>query len=102
MKKLLLISCKTVKGSLRGDTEINAVIARNQLLRLDDNNRKRTQNFKLFLENLDPSIFRTDFILEGSVNYALVVILKEANDAVRDKLEIIMGESGIEFRRGWD
>ncbi len=52
------------------NAEINAVIGRSQLKRLDDNNRKRTANFKLFLSLLNPDLYWTDFQVEGSVNYA--------------------------------
>ena len=42
-------------------TEINAVIGRSQLRRLDDNNKIRVANLNLFLGNLDPEKFQTDF-----------------------------------------
>lgn len=81
-------------------TEINAVIGRSQLKRLDANNRKRTRNFKLFLENLDPAIYRTDFDTEGSVNYAFVLILRTPDVRLRDKVMRVMDSNGIEYRRG--
>ncbi len=58
-------------------TEINAVIGRSQLPRLDDNVRHRTENLLLFLRHLDPTAYRTDFATEGSSNYAFTLILKE-------------------------
>jgi CDP-6-deoxy-D-xylo-4-hexulose-3-dehydrase len=81
-------------------TEVNAVIGRNQLKRLDDNNRKRTQNFKIFLENLDGKRFHTDFAVEGSVNYAFTVLLKDKDDGLRDRLETKLRAEKVEFRRG--
>ena len=45
------------------NTEIGAVFGRNQLKRLDANNKKRNRNFKLFLEKLDPHRYFTDFAL---------------------------------------
>ena len=67
-------------------TEINAVIGRNQLKRLDSNNRVRYENFKLFLENLDSSKFFTEFRLEGSVNYAFVLVSKKADTEFTSRL----------------
>jgi len=46
--------------NVRG-TEINAVIGRSQLPRLDENIRKRNENLFLFLECLDPALYQTDF-----------------------------------------
>jgi CDP-6-deoxy-D-xylo-4-hexulose-3-dehydrase len=82
------------------NTEIGAVIGRNQLKRLDRNNDKRKKNFKLFLDNLDPSRYRTDFVLEGSCNYAFNLVLKEADTELRDKVEEDMRKANVEFRRG--
>ena len=65
---------------MRG-TEISAVIGRSQLPRLDENIRRRTENLNIFLDNLDPSVYQTDFALEGCSNYAFTLILKKP-DAV--------------------
>lgn len=81
-------------------TELNAVIGRNQLKRLDSNNAKRFSNMKLFYSLLDSKKYRTDFEAEGSVNYAFVLILKAADDARRDRLEAALREAKVEFRRG--
>ena len=81
-------------------TEINAVIGRHQLKRLDANNLLRQRNFQLFLNNLDPAKYRTDFAMEGSCNYAFTLILKHADDAFRDTLVAAMRRVGVEFRRG--
>ena len=81
-------------------TEVNAVMGRNQLKRLDENNRQRTQNLLLFLRNLDPEKYQTDFATEGCSNYAFTLILKKANDALRDRVESALRSNGIEFRRG--
>jgi len=81
-------------------TEINAVIGRNQLKRLDANNRRRYDNFKLFLNNLDTSKYRTDFALEGSVNYAFILILRKPDPIFRDKVMATLDTHGIEYRRG--
>lgn len=82
------------------NTEIGAVIGRRQLKRLDENNERRIHNHKLFLTNLDSNRFRTDFEVTGSCNYAFNIILKDPDFALRDKLEVVMKNSDVEFRRG--
>ncbi|HPY61647.1 MAG TPA: DegT/DnrJ/EryC1/StrS aminotransferase family protein [Kiritimatiellia bacterium] len=86
-------------GNFRS-TEINAVIGRNQLKRLDANNRQRTENFRLFLSLIDPELYWTDYKLEGSVNYAFPLVLHKADDGLRDRLMALMDANGIEHRRG--
>jgi CDP-6-deoxy-D-xylo-4-hexulose-3-dehydrase len=71
-----------------------------QLQRLDSNNLKRTRSFRYFLEKLDPNKFHTDLKLEGSSNYALIVISKSQKREVSEKIETELNNSGIEFRRG--
>jgi CDP-6-deoxy-D-xylo-4-hexulose-3-dehydrase len=85
--------------NVRG-TELNAVIGRNQLKRLDDNNAIRTRNLKLFLNGLDPGRYQTDFAVEGSSNYALTLILRSPDKALRDRVEKTLRELKVEFRRG--
>ena len=81
-------------------TEINAVLGLCQLDKLDSNNKIRVNNFKYFVENLNSEKFYTDFEMDGQSNYAFIVIMKEADFKLRDKIENIMNENGIEFRRG--
>jgi CDP-6-deoxy-D-xylo-4-hexulose-3-dehydrase len=81
-------------------TEINAVIGRSQLKRLDANNRRRTENFKLFLSLLDPALYWTDFEVEGSVNYAFNLVMNTPDTVLRDRLIAVMDDNGIEHRRG--
>ncbi|NEO83081.1 MAG: aminotransferase class I/II-fold pyridoxal phosphate-dependent enzyme [Spirulina sp. SIO3F2] len=81
-------------------TEINAVIGRNQLKRLDANNLLRQQNFQLFLDHLDPGKYLTDFALKGSCNYAFTLILKHPDDPLRDRVIAAMRAAKVEFRRG--
>jgi CDP-6-deoxy-D-xylo-4-hexulose-3-dehydrase len=82
------------------NTEIGAVLGRNQLPRLDDNNDKRQKNFKMFLEGLDPAKYQTDFALEGSCNYAFNLILKNPDHTLCQKVIATLEEHGVEFRRG--
>ncbi len=81
-------------------TEINAVIGRSQLKRLDENNKTRTQNLHTFLKGLDPDRYRTDFETEGSCNYAFTLILKEPNNALCENVMKALRQNGVEFRRG--
>ena len=81
-------------------TEINAVLGRNQLPRLDANNATRTRNLLRFLGGLDPARYRTDFATEGSSNYAFTLVLRNPDEALRDRCMEAMENVGVEFRRG--
>ncbi len=81
-------------------TEINAVLGRSQLPRLDANNKIRTRNLLLFLENLDPGRFQTDFAVEESSNYAFTLVLKKADEELRDRVEKCLATMRVECRRG--
>ena len=81
-------------------TELNAVLGLEQLKRLDQNNIKRTANLYKFLSVIDPLVFKTNFKLEGSSNYAFTLVLNEPDFVKRDKVEICLKSAGIEFRRG--
>ena len=82
------------------NNEIGALIGINQLKRLDSNNQKRKENYKLFLEKIDSTKFRTNFDTKGSCNYAFTVIMKNKNFSDRTKLENTMKNNNIEFRKG--
>jgi CDP-4-dehydro-6-deoxyglucose reductase, E1 len=82
------------------NTEIGGVLGRSQLRRLDENNRIRIRNLKVFLENLDPSKYRTDFAFEGSCNYAFNLILQRKDDGFSARLQERMRAEKVEFRRG--
>jgi len=82
------------------NTEIGAVIGRNQLRRLDENNVKRRRNFETFRKNLNPDRYRTDFDLEGSCSYAFNLIINKPDTDFRDSLEESLRDAGVEFRRG--
>jgi CDP-4-dehydro-6-deoxyglucose reductase, E1 len=81
-------------------TELNAVIGRTQLKRLDANNERRTANLKLFLGGLDAKKYRTDFAVEGSCNYAFTLVLKKPDAKLWAAVEKTLREAGVEFRRG--
>jgi len=82
------------------NTELGAVLGRNQLKRLDANNEKRRKNFKLFLELLDPEKYQTEFNLDGCCNYAFNLILKKPDLEFCNRVIAELKEHGVEFRRG--
>ena len=82
------------------NNEIGAVIGLNQLKRLNRNNKIRTRNFKVFLQLLDPSIYRTDFEIKGSSNYAIPIVFRKKSLKFRHKFESTLKKFNIEFRRG--
>jgi CDP-6-deoxy-D-xylo-4-hexulose-3-dehydrase len=81
-------------------TELNAVIGLSQLKKLDSNNNSRIENFKYFMDNLDPNKYLTDFEMDGQCNYAFIVVLKDGSFEKRNALESALKKKGIEFRRG--
>ena len=85
--------------NVRG-TEINAVLGRSQLPRLDEHIRRRTENLHVFLEHLDASAYQTDFAVEGSSNYAFTLILKEPDANLCQRVMSALRSYGVEFRRG--
>lgn len=81
-------------------TEIQAVIGRAQLPRLDANNKLRSENLSLFLKHLDPEKYYTDLVTEGSCNYALTLILRHPDPLLCEGVMDTMRQHGVEFRRG--
>lgn len=82
------------------NTEIGGVLGRSQLKRLTDNNLIRNRNLRLFMKRISSDLFRTDFKFEGCSNYAFPLVLRDPDYERRDRLEMLMKRSGIEFRRG--
>ena len=81
-------------------TEINAVMGLSQIKRLNENNRLRCENLSLFLENLDPTKYQTDFATAGSCNYAFTLVLKRQDPVFSNKVMNTLREHGVEYRRG--
>jgi CDP-6-deoxy-D-xylo-4-hexulose-3-dehydrase len=81
-------------------TELNGILGLSQLKRLDSNNYKRAKNLELFLNNLDPEVFQTNFNIEGNSNYALTLVLKNGSFERRDRVEKLLTNEKVEFRRG--
>jgi CDP-6-deoxy-D-xylo-4-hexulose-3-dehydrase len=82
------------------NNEINAIIGLNQLPRLNENIKKRSQNLIFFLSNIDKKKYFTDFEIKGNSNYAFPIILKTTSFKKRDKFEKSLKILNIEFRRG--
>jgi CDP-6-deoxy-D-xylo-4-hexulose-3-dehydrase len=81
-------------------TELNGLLGLQQLKRLDENNKIRTRNLQHFLKLINPDLFQVDFKVEGSSNYAFTLVLRSPSFAIRDRVESLLREAGIEFRRG--
>jgi CDP-6-deoxy-D-xylo-4-hexulose-3-dehydrase len=81
-------------------SEMNAVLGRHQLKHLDANNAVRRRNLDIFLQHLDPVTYWTDFEVEGSCNYAFPLVIRKADPAFRDRVELSLSRAGVEFRRG--
>ena len=89
-----------VAGFNMRSTELNAVIGLNQIKRLDSNNEKRKENFDLYLKNLDAEKYFTNFKTVGSVNYALILIVKNSDKDLYGRVESALRDENVEFRRG--
>jgi len=89
-----------VPGYNMRSTELNAVIGRTQLKRLDDNIAIRQTNLETWLDNLYPGKFQAYFATEGSSNFSLPLILKEKNADLFDRVKQCLVDNNIEFRTG--
>ena len=77
------------------NTELHAKLGLLQLPHLDAAIEHRNENFRTFIENLKPDLYKTYFIMEGCSNYALPIFTKNNNmPAVKEKLK----EMNIEYR----
>ena len=81
-------------------TELNAVLGRAQLRRVDEQNAIRTNNLTVFLGALDRDKYRTDYRIEGSSNYALPLVLETADQALFQRVTTLLKELGVEYRKG--
>ena len=81
------------------NNEIGALIGLEQLKRLDSMIKKRSDNFKYFLDLLPDWCFK-DFNLNGQSNYAFNLILNQPDFQLMENLQERLTQNGIEFRRG--
>ena len=89
-----------VPGFNMRSTELNAVIGLNQLKKLDGSNKRRYENFKYFIDHLDSRKYYTDFWLDGSINYAFILIVKNSDTALFQRVTDLFRAENVEFRRG--
>jgi CDP-6-deoxy-D-xylo-4-hexulose-3-dehydrase len=82
------------------NTEIGGILGRSQLKRLDANIIQRKKNLVRFLNQIDSSIYQTEFKIEGSSNYAFNLILLYPDLLLLNRLVTKMKNNGVEFRRG--
>ena len=82
------------------NTEMNAIIAINQLKRLNSNVKVRQKNFNIWLDNLDSSKFWTHYDREGNSNFALPLILNDRDSALLEKVYKTIYKNGVEYRSG--
>lgn len=82
------------------NTEIAAVIGRNQLKRIGKNIVARSANLRLFLNNLHPRKYQTTFAVDGSSSYALPLVFLEADADLCLRVVNTLRSQGVEFRRG--
>jgi CDP-6-deoxy-D-xylo-4-hexulose-3-dehydrase len=82
------------------NTEIGGILGQSQLKRLDENVEKRTKNLKRFLNQIDPSKYRTNFKVEGSSNYAFNLVMQKPDVDFVQRLMTKLRSEGVEFRRG--
>jgi len=82
------------------NNEIGGILDLSKLKKLDENIKKRKENFKTFLNEIDSDLFQTDFQVEGSSNYAFNIILKRPDKLLAEKLMQAMEVNQIEYRRG--
>jgi len=79
-------------------SELNAVLGLEQLKRIDFNITKRQENLKIWLDNLNPELYFTDFDIEGNSSFALPLITQQPIDLV-DICNLLENEK-VEYRLG--
>ena len=89
-----------VAGFNMRSTELNAVLGIEQMKRLDDNINKRVNNLDIWLKNLDPNKFMTNFITQGNSNFALPLILQWSNTRALKNICDLLEKEKVEYRLG--
>ena len=89
-----------VPGVNMRSTELNAVIGKNQIKRLDDNIVKRRKNFEIFIDSLRGDRYYKEFNLEGNSNYAMILILKDKDAELFARVCQKLQVEKVEFRKG--
>ena len=60
----------------------------------------RSNNLKYWLKNLNKSKYFTDFVEDGSSNFALPLVLNEENPILFSKVKSFLSKNNVEFRIG--
>ena len=68
------------------NTEIGGILGRAQLKRLDEVVLRRTENQRQFLSSINADAYQTDFLEDGSSNYAFNLVLKNSDDELMSRL----------------
>lgn len=89
-----------VPGYNMRSMELNAVLGIEQLKRLDFNIGRRIENLGWWVENLDSELFFTDYKLEGNSNFALPLILNDADKFLLRRVCEALKDVGVEYRLG--
>jgi len=82
------------------NTEIGGILGRAQLKRLDEVVLRRTENQRQFLSSINADAYQTDFLEDGSSNYAFNLVLKNSDDELMGRLCAALDANGVEYRRG--
>jgi CDP-6-deoxy-D-xylo-4-hexulose-3-dehydrase len=61
------------------NTDVHAMLGIQQMKRLDNCVKVRNDNFRTFIEELNPNKYHVDFIKDGVSNFALPIISKKDN-----------------------
>ncbi len=82
------------------NNELGAVLGLSQLKRLDKNNEQRTVRLQRFLKGLDKKTYFTQYNIKGSSSYALLLQLLPEKSHLKPKIEQVLQDLGVEYRRG--
>ena len=89
-----------VPGYNMRNQEFNAVLGLEQLKRLNFNVDKRSENFGVWLDNLDSSKFFVDYDQNGNSNFALPLILQNKDSDLFKMCCTLLEDEKIEYRVG--
>lgn len=88
-----------VPGYNMRSSEINAVLGLEQMKRIDNNIAIRRRNLKIWLENLDPSLYFVDFEVDGNSNFSLPLLIRAEHLPIVDVCAVLENH-GVEYRLG--
>tara|TARA_B100000287_G_scaffold407259_1_gene432521 strand:- start:595 stop:1773 length:1179 start_codon:yes stop_codon:yes gene_type:complete len=89
-----------VPGYNMRNQEFNAVLGLEQLKRLNFNVDKRSENFGIWLDNLDSNKFFVDYDQNGNSNFALPLILQNKDSDLFKMCCTLLEDEKIEYRVG--